>query len=93
MLYCIKKADVRTDDGFIVALNIVRTKHPTEEKFIKRNITEVISALDLESIKVIKLVEQIPASNHSLEKSISVISDDVINNLQNDFMNYSSLNY
>jgi hypothetical protein len=88
----IKEADVTTEAGFIIAFNIARAKRPyTDGEFIKKNIGQVISALDPENKKLHKLIEQIPASRHTVERRISVISDDVVSTLQNDVMNCSAL--
>lgn len=87
-----KEADVTTEAGFIIAFNIARAKRPyTEGEFIKKNIFEVISALDPENKKLLKLIEQVPASRHTMERRISLISEDVITNLQKDLINCSAL--
>jgi hypothetical protein len=87
-----KEADVTPEAGFVLAFNIARAKrHYTEGEFVKKNIAQVISVLDPENKKLHKIIEQMPASRHTIERRISVISADIVNNLQHDLINCSAL--
>lgn len=87
-----KEADLTTEAGFAVAFNIAKSKKPyTEGDFVKKNITQVISILDPENKRLQKMVAQMPVSRHTIERRISVISADVVNNLQKDLINCSAL--
>jgi hypothetical protein len=86
-----KEANVITEAGFILAFNIARAKRPyTEGELIKKNIAQVISVLYPENKTLHKMIEQMPASRHTVERRISVISADIVNNLQHDLTNCSA---
>jgi hypothetical protein len=75
-----------------LAFNIAWSKRPyTEGEFIKKNTAQVISVLDPENKKLHKLIEQMPASRHTIERRISVISAEIVSNLQHDLTNCSAL--
>ncbi|XP_050061715.1 general transcription factor II-I repeat domain-containing protein 2-like [Aphis gossypii] len=78
-----KEADLTTEAGFILAFNIAKAKKPyTEGEFIKKNMAQVISVLEPENKKLQKLINEMPVARHTIERRISVISADILNNLQ-----------
>lgn len=87
-----KEADLTTEAGYLLAFNIAKAKKPyTEGEFVKTNISQVVSILDPENKKLQKLIEQMPASRHTIERRISVISDDIMSNLQQKLSNCSAM--
>lgn len=78
-----KEADLTTEAGFILAFNIAKAKKPyTEGEFIKKNMAQVIFVLEPENRKLQKLINEMPFARHTIERRISVISADILNNLQ-----------
>lgn len=72
-----------TEVGCIFAFNIAKAKKPyTEEKFIKKNMKQVISILESENKKLQKLINEMLVARHTIERRVSFISADILNNLQ-----------
>jgi hypothetical protein len=66
-----------------LAFNIAKAKNPyTEGKYIKKNMAQVISVLEPENKKLQKLINEMPVARHTIERRISAIIADILNNLQ-----------
>uniref|UniRef100_A0A1B6MPL2 Uncharacterized protein n=1 Tax=Graphocephala atropunctata TaxID=36148 RepID=A0A1B6MPL2_9HEMI len=87
-----KEADLTTEAGLVLAFNIAKAKKPyTEGEFIKKNMSQVVSILDPENKKLQKLIDQMPAARHTIERRISVISGDIVGNLQQNLSECSAI--
>uniref|UniRef100_A0A2S2R1K0 General transcription factor II-I repeat domain-containing protein 2 n=1 Tax=Sipha flava TaxID=143950 RepID=A0A2S2R1K0_9HEMI len=86
------EADDCVEASFVIAFNIAQAKRPyTDGEYIKKNILDVISVLNPENQKLLKMVENVPVSRHTIERRISTISFDIFTNLKNNIANCLSL--
>jgi len=53
-----------------------------ERQYIKKYILDVISVLNPENQKLLKIVENLPVSRYTIERRISTISFDISTNLK-----------
>lgn len=87
-----KESDLTTEASFALAFNIAKAKKPyTEGEFVKKNMAQIISILDPENEKLQKLVDQLPASRHTMERRISALSGSILNNLQTNIKECSAI--
>ncbi|KAL4126170.1 hypothetical protein QTP88_010396 [Uroleucon formosanum] len=69
------EADDCVEASFVIAFNIAQAKRPyTDGEYIKKNILDVISVLNPENQILLKMVENVPVSRHTIERRISTIS-------------------
>lgn len=74
--------------SFMMSWNIARDKRPyTEGDFIKKNMLDIIKTLDPNNTKLLNSIENIPASRHTVERRISAINSDLLQQLHNDVNN------
>ncbi|KAE9528837.1 hypothetical protein AGLY_012412 [Aphis glycines] len=80
--------------SFVTAFNIAQAKCPyTDGEYIKKkkNTLDVISVLNPENQKLLKMVENVPVSRHTIKRRISTISFDIFTNFKNNIDNCLSL--
>jgi hypothetical protein len=67
-----KEADTTTEASFVISWNIAHAKRPySDNKFVNKNIAEVVAVLDPDNTKLQRLIAQTPASRHTTERHIS----------------------
>lgn len=86
------EADDCVEESFVIAYKIAQANSPyTDGEYNKKNILDVISVLNPENQKLLKMVENVPVSRRTIERRISTNSFDIFTNLKNNIANCLSL--
>lgn len=78
--------DLTTEVSFVISWNIARAKRPYfEDRFVKKNIAEVVANLDSNNARLQLIIAQTSVSRRTTERCISQIKADAEGKMQNDF--------